>query len=313
MYYPIEMSSTLARAGMTYVEWRNLKNRFVTLDSTDIAGVSRLSWKETGVQRPYYWPDTLMVKSNDFIEMGARAVNRSFVIEPDINRALYRLYVVRTELLQSDAARALQDNTNTDELSLTYRQMGSSFLNPFHRLGDAFNYITDLRKKAPHYRNRRFEIFLEMGTYTPFKNAHGEEDQARTNTFCIPEGVSIIGGVNHLTTGHNYCQAGYYDMYNMTEPLNEGQSTITINTNNGTFTLNNASTETIKSERPMVDYNQNSVIEPWEFERQSTLSGNVQQNDENTNVYHIITCYADSVQLGLYHINSEHIILPPTN
>ena len=299
LYYPIEMSSTLARAGMPYNEWRTFMERYPTLDSTDISGVSRLTWTEAGVHRPYYWGDTLSIKDNDFIEIGARAVNRTFIIEPDMSRAMYRLYVVHTELLESNAARALQDNTNTDESSLMYRQMGSSFLNPFHRLGDAFTYIMTLRKKNAMYRNKRFEVYIGQGEYVPFRNAFGEEDHVRTNTFAIPEGVTLIGGIDHRADGHNYCQAGYYDPYTMKEdgPLG-GEMDVEVNTPEGTFTLNNASIDAIRDQRTMEDYNKNSVIEPWEFEKRSTLTGNTIDNDEQTHVYHVITCYADSTQLG---------------
>ena len=306
MYYPIEMSSTLARSGMTYVEWRSLKSIYTTLDSTDIAGVSRLRWDIPHYERGYYWDDTLVIKNNDFIDMGARAINKSYIIEPDLTRAMYRIYVVHTEILESEAARALQDNNNTDDNSLMYRQMGSSFLNPFHRLGDAFNYIIALRKKDPQYRNKRFEIFLEKGDYVPFKNAFGEEDKVRTNTFTIPEGVSVIGGVSHVMENHSYCQAGYFDKYTMDEPIG-GTDDVVVTTDKGvTYILNNASTERITLDRPMEDYNKNSVIEPWELHRRSVLSGNAMANDVSTHIYHVITCYADSMQLGLQPIKYKN-------
>lgn len=299
LYYPIEMSSTLARAGMTYNEWRTFCQRYTTLDSTDIAGVSRVTWIMPGIHRPFYWGDTLTIKDNDFIEIGARAINRTFLIEPDLSRAMYRLYVVHTELLESNAARALQDNPNTDEASLMYRQMGSSFLNPFHRLGDAFSYIITLRQKDKMYRNKRFEVFLGQGEYVPFRNAYGEEDHVHTNTFVIPEGVTVIGGLDHLAEGHNFCQAGYYDRYTMKEdgPIG-GEYNVEVTTPEGTFILHNASTESIRNSRTMEDHNKNSVIEPWEFEKRSTLSGNTVDNDEPTHVYHVVTCFADSMKIG---------------
>lgn len=299
LYYPIEMSSTLARAGMTYTDWRTYAQRYTTLDSIDISGVSRTSWNIAGVHRPYYWGDTLTIKDNDFIEIGARAVNRTFLIEPDLSRAMYRLFVVHTEFLESNAARALQDNPNTDEASLMYRQMGSSFLNPFHRLGDAFTYIITLRQKDPMYRNKRFEVFLGQGEYVPYRNAYGEEEHVHTNTFVIPEGVTVIGGLDHLADGHNFCQAGYYDRYTMREdgPIG-GDLDVEVTTDEGTFTLNNASTEQIQNSRTMEDHNKNSVIEPWEFEKRSTLTGNTVDNDEPTHVYHVVTCFADSTKIG---------------
>ncbi len=295
LYYPIEMSSTLARAGAPYVEWREFMQRYPTLDSIDISGVSRVSWNIPGVHRPYYWGDTLTIKDNDFIEIGARAVNRTFLIEPDLSRAMFRLYVVHTDLLTSDAARKLQDNTRDDEASLMYRQMGSSFLNPFHRLGDAFSYIITLRQKNPMYRNRRFEVFLGQGEYVPYRNAYGEEDHVHTNTFVIPEGVTVIGGLDHLADGHNYCQAGYIDRY---AGDTIGRENVTVVTDEGTFTLHYARTEQIQDSRSMEDHNKNSVIEPWEFEKRSVMTGNTVDNDEPTHVYHVVTCFADSSKVG---------------
>ena len=75
LYYPIEMSSTLSRAGMTYKQWYNNMSKFTTLDSIDIAGVSRTKWLSDGSERGYAWgSDILVTKNNDFIEIrfGAR-------------------------------------------------------------------------------------------------------------------------------------------------------------------------------------------------------------------------------------------------
>ncbi len=74
LYYPIEMSSTLSRAGMTYREWERMMGTYKTLELFDIAGVNRMGWTSDGSERGFAWgTDTLVSKKNDFIEIGARA------------------------------------------------------------------------------------------------------------------------------------------------------------------------------------------------------------------------------------------------
>ena len=306
LYYPIEMSSTLSRSGMTYREWTNARTKYPTLETADIAGICRTQWEIRGINRGYSWTDTLVVKNNDFIEMGARALNKNFEVDVDETYIMRRLYVMHTDLLNSEAARALQDNTNTDAVSKMYRQMGSCTLNPFHRLGDAFDYIIAARKAdSAKYRNARFEVYVEKGTYYPYHNAYGEQDEVRTNTFLIPEGTTVIGGINSQKPGHNYGQAGYIDKFTGTK-LGDG-SNVTVNVKKAdnttaTYTINYALADSIRmrneNHRSMSDYNLNSVIEPWELERQTILSGNVVSGEDFTHVYHVVTVHADAAKIG---------------
>ena len=309
LYYPIEMSSTLSRAGMTYMEWYETMARYTTLDTTDIAGVSRTKWLIDGVKRNYAWgEDTLVTKNNDFIEIGARAVNKNFAIKVDSRYVMHRLYVMHTELLNSEAARALQDNTATDDASNMYRQMGSCMLNPFHRLGDAFEYIIAARRMNPaEYRNRVFEVFIEKGTYFPYHNAYGEQDQVRNSTFLVPEAVYVIGGVNSQMAGHSYGQEGYFDLFtDHSIDIGTDSADLVINghTDKGDFsyTINYAPLDTIRlrdeNHRPMRDVNLNSVIEPWELDRQTIFSGNAVAGEDFTHVYHVVTMHADSDYVG---------------
>ncbi len=298
LYYPIEMSSTLSRAGMTYNEWRKTMGIFTTLDSVDIAGVSRTKWNSDGSKRNYAWgSDTLVTKNNDFIEIGARAINKNFAINIDPKYVMNRLYVMHTDLINSEAARALQDNTDTDDASNMYRQMGSCILNPFHRLGDAFDYIIAARKSNPAlYRNRVFEVFIEQGIYYPYHNAYGEQDEVRNNTFLIPEGIYVIGGIDSRPEDHHYGQEGYYDMFTGAAYGNENDVTV------AGYKIYSAPLDSIRlrdeRHRPMRDNNLNSVIEPWELERQTILSGNAVAGEDFTHVYHVITMHADSNYVG---------------
>ena len=319
LYYPIEMSSTLSRAGMTYNEWRRTMGTFKTLDSVDIAGVSRTKWTSPGtnVPRGYAWgSDTLVTKNNDFIEIGARAINKNFAINVDQKYVMNRLYVMHTDLINSEAARALQDNTLNNDTANMYRQMGSCILNPFHRLGDAFDYIIAARKANPAlYRNRVFSVFIEQGTYYPYHNAYGEQDEVRNNTFLVPEAIYVIGGVDSRPDDHHYGQEGYFDMFTGTaygDPTRDVDVRIKLPSGATTsYTINASSLDSIRlrddRHRPMRDNNLNSVIEPWELERQTILSGNAVAGEDFTHVYHVITMHADSNYVGPQPLKFRHM------
>ena len=300
LYYPIEMSSTLSRAGMTYNEWNKALKIYTTLDSMDIAGVCRIQWTVPGIERRYAWgSDTLVTKMNDFIEIGARALNKTFEINVDEQYIMRRLYVMHTDLIDSKAARDLQDNTETDDVSNMYRQMGSCVLNPFHRLGDAFDYIIAARKQNPaKFRNTVFEVYIEQGTYYPYHNAYGEQGEVRNNTFLVPEGIYVIGGLDSRPEDHHYGQEGYYDQFTGQSYGDENDVVVP-----GTsYTIYSAKIDSIRlrddRHRPMRDINLNSVIEPWELERQTILSGNAVAGEDFTHVYHVITMHADSTHVG---------------
>ena len=317
LYYPIEMSSTLSRAGMTYKQWYNNMSKFTTLDSIDIAGVSRTKWLSDGSERGYAWgSDILVTKNNDFIEIGARAINKNFAINVDQKYVMNRLYVMHTDLINSEAARALQDNTLNNDTANMYRQMGSCILNPFHRLGDAFDYVIAARKANPAlYRNRVFSIFIEQGTYYPYHNAYGEQDEVRNNTFLVPEGIYVIGGVDSRPDDHHYGQEGYFDMFTGAaygDPNRDVDVRIKLPSGATTsYTINASSLDSIRlrddRHRPMRDNNLNSVIEPWELERQTILSGNAVAGENFTHVYHVITMHADSNHVGPQPLKFRHM------
>ena len=306
LYFPITMSSVLSRAGMTYAAYSDLLDTYPTLSLTDIMGLKWMKEDETGVTGSGY---TKVKKDNAFIEMGARVLNLSFKINVDPNNVMRRLFVTTTDLLPSREAKALQDLPDGSQYAI-YKQMGSTFANPFHRLGDAFEYIMEVRKSEEEvndpehagqtiklgelYRNKRFEVFVTRGTYYPYRNAYGHQGDARTNTFVIPEGVTLMGGVdNTKSRGHWYCQEGFdYD-------ATLEDVTIDTGTDVGTITLNGVKTQDIRDDRDHTDKNGNFVMEPWELSNQTILSGNAVNRGEKTNVYHVITCLADEGQVGL--------------
>ncbi|WP_223929668.1 right-handed parallel beta-helix repeat-containing protein [Prevotella lacticifex] len=281
-YYAMQKSSVLARAALPYQTMRSMIRFFPGIDSVDIAGVKRMS--QTANDETAYDGTSLVVKDNVSTDIGARAINASYDVA--VAKVFYRLFVVHPSSVSNDKANKLLDSD--DEI---YKQVGSSFANPFQRLGDAFDYIMHVRQREESSgdttpekdkpRNHRFEVFVAGGTYYPYTNMYGEQGAVRTNTFNIPEGVAVIGGIDVSKGDHMYCQAT--------------SGTVTVNG----VTLYGKSTDDIRAERVRYDINKNSVVEPWEMENQTILSGlSVGSDLQVKNVYHVINCNADEKSVG---------------
>ena len=283
-YYALQKSSVLTRAALPYTTMRNMIRFFPGIDSVDIAGVKRMAQTATD-EKAYDGTTELVVKNNVSTDIGARAINASYDIT--LAKVFYRLFVVHPTNVTNDKANKLLDSD--DEI---YKQVGSSFANPFQRLGDAFDYISSVRSrdesaddKTPEKdkpRNHRFEVFVAGGTYFPYTNMYGEQGAVRSNTFNIPEGVTVIGGIDVSDPKHMYCQ------------LTTDKDT----TVNG-VTLYGCSTDSIRNQRERYDLNKNSIVEPWEMKNQTILSGlSVGADLEVKNVYHVINCNADPKSVG---------------
>ena len=112
---------------------------------------------------------------------------------------------------------------------------------------------------------------------------YGEQGDVRSNTFNIPEGVTVIGGIDVSDPKHMYCQE------------TSGEKTITVNG----VTLYGSTTDEIRNNRVRYDINKNSVVEPWEMKSQTILSGlSVGSDLQVKNVYHVINCNADVKSVG---------------
>ena len=321
-YYPIEMSSVLSRSGMTYDAYRKYCLQFPTMSTagtTDIAGYEILSNAEDVLvtydgDDPYSY--VRKKKNNALIDMGARVVNANFEVTFDAEHVMTRLFVVHTEDLESESARELQDNLYADEATAAdagltagqknlvrmYSQMGSCFTNPFHRLGDALQYIINVRKDAllgDIYKDTRFEVFVTNGTFYPYRNAYGMEAASRSNTFVIPEEVTLIGGVDNT---RHYGQAGWGNESNTSVDDNVIVPVRVKNTDGSYATkevrISTVSTDVIRHSREQSDLNMNNVVEPWELNKQTILSGTVVSGTESQNAYHVVTCYSDADKLG---------------
>ena len=286
-YYALQKSSVLTRAALPYTTMRNMIRFFPGIDSVDIAGVKRMAQTATDPVQVAYDGTGLVGKNNVSTDIGARAINASYDIT--LAKVFYRLFVVHPTNVTNDKANALLNST--DEI---YKQVGSSFANPFQRLGDAFDYISSVRSRDESAddkntqekdkpRNHRFEVFVAGGTYFPYTDMYGEQGAVRSNTFNIPEGVTVIGGIDVSKENHMYCQ----------ETTDDTKVTV-----NG-VTLYGCSTDNIRNQRERYDLNKNSIVEPWEMKNQTILSGlSVGADLEVKNVYHVINCNADEKSVG---------------
>lgn len=283
-YYALQKSSVLTRAALPYTTMRNMIRFFPGIDSVDIAGVKRMAQTATDPVQVAYDGTGLVGKNNVSTDIGARAINASYDIT--LAKVFYRLFVVHPTNVTNDKANKLLDSD--DEI---YKQVGSSFANPFQRLGDAFDYISSVRRRddvagtadKDKPRNHCFEVFVAGGTYYPYTNMYGEQGAVRSNTFNIPEGVTVIGGIDVSDATHMYCQETTDD------------KTVEVNG----VTLYGCSTDKIRNQRERYDINKNSIVEPWEMKNQTILSGlSVGADLEVKNVYHVINCNADEKSVG---------------
>ena len=317
--YNIMKSSVLVRAGLPYSYFNYIRGIFSTIEFRDINGVARMEEAHGKDEHPMTMNKAkeLVNKKNDFIEIGARALNDNFEIDPDM--IMTRLFVAHTNVMNTDAAAAFQslqpkddDSEETKQRIKFYQQVGSSYANPFTRFDDALEYIINARKKYPdelvnspqsfvkgkqRVRDVRFEIYLTAGTYYPHFNQFGLQGNSRSNTFLIPEKVTVIGGtqVGLDDDGDKatqfYCQ-DKTAAANESDPVTHTPILTAVN-----YTIYGENTNVIRNNRPLYDLNHNSIVEPWEMKHQSILSGK-SSSGMAKNVYHVVTISGDPNLVG---------------
>ena len=276
-YYDISDYSTLARAGMSYDEYTAMQGTFPSLETRDFAGICRMKEKN-GVDTKTKEGDILN-KNNEYIEIGARAYNGSLKLEVKEGLIMHRIYVSKQEV-------DMDYITKLKTLDNVYALQGSSQAYPMHRLDDALEYVREVRKMKDK-NNEYFEIFLTKGEYTPLRTVAGQKTNSRGNTFLVPEGVAIYGG---LDTESDITADVFYGQHpDDTNALPSGTDMPTID---------KTATTAILEARQHYDMNKNSIIEPWEFKNQSQLSGNVVNNNVKQNVFHVVTILADEEYVG---------------
>ncbi len=298
-YYGLTNYSVLVRTGMPKADYNYLVASKKLADS-DFCKLSREIATHYG---------------RNYIDIGARAFDKTLAT----NQLMMRLFVANPEDIDMDAAQAMMNSGDS-----YYNQEGSSFAYPMQRLQDALDYIYKQREvnsgvTASEDANKLpFEICVSRGTYYPTRDIAGNYGYSVSNTFLVPEGVSIIGGFNNKegfdsngnVLANNFLGRGYekdvkpqttgvpYYIHNNVNSV--ANTTVTV----GGYTLQQLPTETITKYRKQADINANNIIEPWEFAYQTVLSGDV-DNINKDGVYHVVSVFADEKIVGALPPRSE--------
>ena len=171
---------------------------------------------------------------------------------------------------------------------------GRSFLTPFNSLEAALDYINEAREEKVATEATHFEILMTGGTYKPSKMRQNKDLSQEQNTidrrlqsFTIPVNVDIFGSFSAS------------DLYSST-PVNPttGEKTGNELTSFGGKTLvPDGDIKDILAKRnanDMTDNNKNGLIEPWEFQNPTILSGDIKASEKERNVYHVVYSNAES-------------------
>lgn len=208
---------------------------------------------------------TRMQTNIDRVDVGAYAFEGGIIPMPKIREDIVeRIFVSQGSNVSVSG--------NMDEY------IGRSFYTSVSWLDDAIDYIKRVRnieeegKKV--YKDVEFEIYLAGGTYKPSNrrtDAATTPIDQRQNSYVIPAGVTIYGGFKG-DERYGYGITGL-------EGTSVGQ-------------LDDVSIDSIRVEmigkRKYSDLNGNGVYEPWEFENQSILSGDINVSPTVKNAYHVV-------------------------
>ena len=274
-FYKIKKYSLLARGGMEYKDYKALVASDDALTAEDMANVTRT------------------FEGNDFIDIGARAIGELVLPVATAGNLMTRIFVVKNEEdVATTSVEVMQNQTD----SPYYQQEGSSFAYPMRYLDDALEYVRDARKlkdENGNYTNKdkKFQIILSGGTYYPMRNIKGEYVNSRGRTYLVPEGVTIVGGVEVKQTSSESGDTYYGN-------TSESTGNTTFNYNNSSVVISHPGIKDIIKDRKLSDINHNNIAEPWEMAVQTILSGQVVNSNTSENVYHVIACIADENHVG---------------
>ena len=175
------------------------------------------------------------------------------------------------------------DGGNEVPEDIQQKYMGRSFYTPFNSLGNALEYIRRMRSSGKATDETHFEILLTRGTYVPVlarkTTSDKLKDDMRMCSFSIPVNTALYGG---FTGKENYCTGTELRDASFTGKPAEGfvadgnMKAILAERNK----IENTSTY-------FVDRNLNNIIEPWEFNSLTILTGNL-LNDESKRAYHVV-------------------------
>lgn len=184
---------------------------------------------------------------------------------------------------------------------------GRSFLTPFNSLEAALDYINEAREKKVANDKTHFEILMTGGTYKPSKMRQNKDLSPEQNTidrrlqsFTIPVNVDIFGSFSKD------------DLYSST-PVVPG----TENKIGDEFTSFGGKTLTPdgyikdilanRNKNYMTDNNKNGLIEPWEFQNPTILSGDIKASEKERNVYHVV--YSNAGTTGASATLNNEVVL----
>lgn len=166
---------------------------------------------------------------------------------------------------------------------------GRSFLTPFNSLEAALDYINEAREEGVAKDTTHFEILMTGGTYKPSKMRQNKDLSPEQNTidrrlqsFTIPVNVDIFGSFSDN------------DLYSSTPVNSTTGNKITGDefTSFGDKTLvpdgDIKDILTKRNDNDMTDNNKNGLIEPWEFQNPTILSGDIKASEKERNVYHVV-------------------------
>lgn len=171
---------------------------------------------------------------------------------------------------------------------------GRSFLTPFNSLEAALDYINEAREKKVADDNTHFEILMTGGTYKPSKMRQNKDLSPEQNTidrrlqsFTIPVNVDIFGSFSKD------------DLYSSTPvvPGTENKTGDELTSFGGKTLTPDGDIKDILANRNkdyMTDNNKNGLIEPWEFQNPTILSGDIKASEKERNVYHVVYSNASS-------------------
>lgn len=194
----------------------------------------------------------------------------------DENKLLMRLFVSQTG----------GEKVTEEEKAKYY---GRSFLTPFNSLEAALDYINEARRtEGVADDNTHFEILMTGGTYKPSKMRQNQDLSPEQNTidrrlqsFTIPVNVDIFGSFSAS------------DLYSSTpvDPTTGKETGDKFTRFGGKNLVPDGAIIDILANRNsnyMTDNNKNGLIEPWEFQNPTILSGDIKASEKERNVYHVV-------------------------
>lgn len=184
---------------------------------------------------------------------------------------------------------------------------GRSFLTPFNSLEAALDYINEAREEGVADETTHFEILMTGGTYKPSKMRQNKDLSQEQNTidrrlqsFTIPVNVDIFGSFSKD------------DLYSSTPvvPGTENKTGDEFTSFGGKTLTPDGDIKDILANRNkdyMTDNNKNGLIEPWEFQNPTILSGDIKASEKERNVYHVV--YSNTGSTGASTTSNNEVVL----